>query len=142
MYYPELTARAWRTPYDFSAVTAMQQACQKYRKSIRKELQVVKGLLEGKSAASLLKTTSNTLEIDSLGVVNEAVTDESANLGQQGVQRESGATGWTRFGPLFVGVAWHEEKCDVVPTICGALRNDASICTARRGVVSSEIVTL
>ena len=53
---------------------------------------------------------------------------------------KSGAGGWAEFGPLFDGISWHEENCKVVPTICNALRNDPSLCTARAAVDSTKNV--
>jgi len=122
---------------DFSAAKALTSIYKddKIRASMIKELQAVKklqeGSLRGQGEIEKLEVNANggvTQEKDTAGlqrIVTPYIRTENENTSQ------IGAGGWAEFGPLFDGMNWVEENCRFVPTLCNALKNDASLCTAR-----------
>lgn len=150
VFHPELQAKAWWNQDDFSASRALRQAYQKYSTQILDELQQVKKLQEGKLRGTVAgddEGQQTTVQIDASGNqqnVNRQQDDD--NDFQSGLQRiftpyigvrtekeetrQEGAGGWAEFGPLFDGIHWDENNCQIVPTICQALKDDPSLCTA------------
>mmetsp|Transcript_25396 Transcript_25396/g.35611 ORF Transcript_25396/g.35611 Transcript_25396/m.35611 type:complete len:385 (+) Transcript_25396:2-1156(+) len=137
VFRPNLTAKPWWNPMDFSAAKALTSIYKddKIRASMIKELQAVKklqeGSLRGQGEIEKLEVNANggvTQEKDTAGlqrIVTPYIRTENENTSQ------IGAGGWAEFGPLFDGMNWVEENCRFVPTLCNALKNDASLCTAR-----------
>ena len=151
VYHPELSSKPWWNPTEFSAAAVLMDMYRnkKTRTKLLNELEAVKALQEGK-----LRSGNNMagaeVEVDANG--NVATSKSSSGRGSggsaDGVQRiftpyigvrtemeqtrQDGAGGWGEFGPLFDGNQWNERNCRVVPTICKALRDDPSLCTARQ----------
>jgi hypothetical protein len=150
VFHPELASKAWWTAMEFSAVRSLHLAYQSSTSQLKKELQAVKRLPEGRLRRANGEPQS--LEVDATGSVRMNLDDDKSGGFQRiftpdiGVRtekpktRKSGAGGWAEFGPLFDGISWHEENCKVVPSICKALQNDRSLCTSRGSVNSRKKV--
>jgi len=139
VFHPNLSAKPWWNPREFSAAQALMSIFKddRIRASVLKELQNVKKLPEGGLRG---QEEIKRAEISASG----GVSQEEGTAGLQrifspyiGVRTEkedtsqTGAGGWAEFGPLFDGANWLEENCRYVPTICNALKNDRSLCTAQ-----------
>ena len=155
VFHPELTSRAWWTASDFSAAQSLQAVYKKSKKTIQAELQAVKDLQEGRLRGTNQQQSSGlpqTVEVNANGDTETTAKDDGTGGFQRiftpyiGVRTDdtetskTGAGGWAEFGPLFDGMTWNEQNCDVVPTICNALKNDQSLCTARASPTSSSDV--
>jgi tetratricopeptide (TPR) repeat protein len=145
VYHPELQSKPWWNPAGFSAATRLTQLYQndESRNKMLQELESVKKLQEGRLRGMDLTAI---VEVDASGHVSDS-DESSTNEQQQGLQRiftpyiglrsvnssvaSEGAGIWSEFGPLFDGKTWHSKNCQLVPSICQALQNDRSLCTAR-----------
>lgn len=134
VFHTEIASKPWWNAEDFSVVQSLTKAFQQSPERILEELNAVKALQEGS-----LRGPNNAVDISGknggfqrlfipfIGVRTEKASTSTA-----------GAGGWAEFGPLFDGVSWNEDTCKIVPTICQAIRNDPSLCTARGGAESSK----
>ena len=148
VYHPDLEAKPWWDETKFSAANTLTKVYQKSKATILKELEDVKTLQEGRLQG--VAQAPQTADIDSQGNV-EVHQDKTSGFRriftpyigvrtEESETRDTGAGGWAEFGPLFDGITWSAERCKVVPTICKALKNDPSLCTARSSVDSTKSV--
>lgn len=149
VYHPKLTSKAWWNPGDFSTAITLSTSYRDQSKKgkILKELAAVKVLQEGKlrgvgGVESLeLDVSGNVKKVQQgNGGVQRIFTPYIGVRTEKDETRQEGAGGWAEFGPLFDGISWNEQHCKVVPTICRALQNDQSLCTAGKKVEESKTV--
>lgn len=146
VYHPNLTSKPWWNPDDFSAAKALRDAYADptLKTSMLEELQAVIALQEGKLRGA------NEVEIDPGGFTTEPESKTTAGMQRIftpyiGVRTSDakasseGAGGWAEFGPLYDGATWNTERCNIVPTICNALREDKSLCTARQKTQNENV---
>jgi hypothetical protein len=135
VFHSDLASKPWWDTKDFSAVLALEEAFRKNSKKLLKEIEAVKNLQEGRirGVAEVEVGTDGNVKSDDnqKGGLQRIFTPYTGVRTENAETRETGAGGWAEFGPLFDGNSWNKENCNVVPTICEVLKNDASLCSSR-----------
>lgn len=144
IFHSGLTAKPWWDYTQFDIVKAMEGLYKTQRSQILKEVEAVKKLQEGKYLLDQQKEQE--IEIGALGNIQTTNDGKASDVGLQriftpyiGVRtsdektQTSGAGGWSSYGPLFDGRQWYEDKCRVIPTLCGVIqKHQTSLCTSTR----------
>lgn len=146
IYHPDLKAEPWWDETKFSAATSLMKCFESSKKVILKELQAAKALKEGRGEERSvgLKNTEidpngNTLSVDTTpGFRPFLLSNLRVHTGESTMQ-ETGMGALAEFGPLFDGITWSDDYCQVIPTICNALKNDRSLCMAWSSVDSTKL---
>ena len=143
IFHPDLITQPWWDETKFSTVTSLMTTFQQSKKVILKDLQAIKNLKE--SQIQGMHDAPESVEIDALGnTKSSSMIDQVPNdsfIPNMHIRADD-APSWTEFGSLWDGTRWSKRKCELVPSICRALKSDpSSLCTKSSSSSSTNSVS-